>query len=341
MTLPFHLPRLAWPALVAAAVILLTACDEGIPPDAVRGEVRIDGSSTVFPISEAIAEEFFREQRGIQVTVGVSGTGGGFERFCSNEVHINDASRPITEAEIERCEANGIDFIELPVSFDGIAVVVNPNNDFVDCLTTEELALIWSPDAEGQITRWNQIRPEWPDRSFILYGAGTDSGTFDYFTEVINGEEGASRTDYTPSEDDNVLVQGVAGDDYSLGYFGLAYFENNANLLRDVPIDGGEGCVEATSETVADGTYAPLSRPLLIYVNASTVDLPEIQLFLDYYLENVSFLAEDVGYVAMPESTLELVKQRWLGRITGTVFTAEFEDLSLEERLVSTSSYVE
>ena len=322
-------------ALAGVGAGLGMACDEGIPPDAIRGAVRVDGSSTVFPITEATAEEFFLEERGIQVTVGVSGTGGGFERFCAGEIHINDASRPIGPSEIEECEANGIEFIELPVAFDGIAIVVNPENDFVECMTTAELELIWEPEAEGEIERWGQVRPDWPDTDLVLYGAGTDSGTFDYFTEVINGESGASRTDYTPSEDDNVLVQGVAGDRGALGYFGLAYYESNVNLVKAVAIDSGEGCILPSAETVSNGTYEPLSRPLLVYVREDAADLPEVNAFIDFYLENVQFLSEDVGYVALPQPVLEQVKQRWASQITGTMFGEENEGQRLEERLAS------
>jgi phosphate transport system substrate-binding protein len=319
--------------LLAFLSLAASACADEIPADAVRGVIEIDGSSTVYPITEATAEEFYLDQRGIEVTVGVSGTGGGFERFCAGETDINNASRPIRASEIEACRANGIDFIELPIAFDGLSIAANPENGFLDCITTEELKTIWEPAAEGRITRWNQVRPEWPGEALRLYGAGPDSGTFEYFTETINGEAGASRTDYTPSEDDNVLVQGVAGDRYSLGYFGLAYLEANQALLKGVAVDGGEGCVHPSVETVADGTYAPLSRPLLMYVKTSRAGAPEVDLFVDFYLANVNFLAADVGYVPLPPPLLAKVTARWESRVPGTLFDEAREGLGLEERL--------
>jgi phosphate transport system substrate-binding protein len=286
------------------------------------GAVEVDGSSTVFPITEAVAEEFQSEQDGVRVTVGVSGTGGGFERFCSGETDISNASRPISQDEIAECTAAGIDFIEIPVAYDGLSVVVNPANEWVTCITVEELNKIWSPDSEGIVTRWSQVNPEWPDADLVLYGPGTDSGTFDYFTEVINDDGGASRTDYTPSEDDNVLVQGVAGDENALGYFGLAYLEENAGTIKGLEVDGGAGCVAPSAETVEDGSYAPLSRPLFIYVKTASAETkPQVEAFVNFYLENAATLATDVGYVKFPEQFYQTISDRWQSRTTGSVFS--------------------
>lgn len=290
--------------------------------DQLSGEVVIDGSSTVFPISEAMAEDFGGENPGVQVTVGVSGTGGGFERFCAGETDISDASRPIGEDEIAVCEENGIEFIELPVSFDGLSNVVNTENDFVDCLTVEELKTIWEPEAEGEITNWNQVRDDFPDRPLALVGAGTDSGTYDYFTEAIVGEEGASRGDYQASEDDNVLVQAVQQDENALGFFGLSYYEQNRDSLKLLGVDNGDGCVKPSAETVSDGTYQPLSRPEFIYVKAESAERPEVEAFVDYYLnpENLTPIVEEVGYVPLPGSINEEVIQEWEDRTTGSKF---------------------
>ena len=261
--------------------------------------ITIDGSSTVFPITAAIAEEFRAEAPKVNVTIGVSGTGGGMQKFGEGEIDIANASRPITEAEEAIAEEHNINFVELEVAYDGLAVVVNPENDWVDCLTVEQLKKIWEPSAQGNITHWNQINPEWPNEEIHLFGPGVASGTFDYFTEAVVGESGSSRGDYTASEDDNVLVQGVAGDKYGLGFFGLAYYEENQDKLRLVSVDGGEGCVEPTRETIANGTYTPLSRPLLIYVNSSSVQNPNVVDFVNFYLEKAPDLMKDVGYVPL------------------------------------------
>ncbi len=234
----------------------------------VSGDVLIDGSSTVFPISEAMAEEFMNANSDVRVTVGVSGSGGGFKKFCAGETDISNASRPIKESEIEICEENGIEFIELPVAYDGVSVVVHPNNDWVECLKPEELGKMWEPAAEGEIAKWNQIRDEFPDQDLALYGPGTDSGTYDYFTDATTGEEGESRGDYTASEDDNVIVQGVSTDEGGLGFFGFAYYEENKDALKVVSIENSEGeCIVPSEESIADGTYNPLSRPIFFYVN--------------------------------------------------------------------------
>ena len=291
---------------------------------ALSGPVEIDGSSTVFPITEAVAEEFGIENRDVRVTVGISGTGGGFKRFCAGETDISDASRPIKSgegSESAACEAAGIEYIEIPVAYDGLSVVVHPDNDWAQCLTVEELNLIWAPEAEGKITNWNQIRADFPDAGLTLYGPGTDSGTFDYFTETVNGEAQSSRADFTASEDDNILVQGVAGDKNALGYFGLAYLEENADKVKGVEVDGGGGCVAPTVATVEDGTYAPLSRPLFIYVNVASIDKPQVRAFVDYYLENVPVLAADVGYVKFPDNFYAKITETWTNGTTGSIFS--------------------
>ena len=264
-----------------------------------KGDVKIDGSSTVFPISEAVAEEFMKIYRDVRVTVGVSGTGGGFKKFCLGETDISDASRPVKDNEREVCSEKDIQFIELPVAFDGLSVMVNPDNDFVDHLTVEELNKIWEP--ESKINNWKDVRPGFPDLEIKLYGPGTDSGTFDYFTDEINGAEGASRPDYTASEDDNVLVKGIAGDKGSLGYFGYAYYIENTDKLKLVAIDGGEGPVLPSPETINDGTYAPLSRPVFIYASISSlIDKPQVLEFVKFYLTEGPTLVPEVGYIEMP-----------------------------------------
>ena len=294
------------------------------------GSVSVDGSSTVFPLTEAVAEEFMRANRGARATVGVSGTGGGFSKFLRGETAVNNASRPIAPGEIEKAEANGIEFIELPVAYDGLAVTVHPKNDWVDCLSVEELRRIWNPDSD--IQRWSQVREGFPDRPLDLYGPGTASGTYDYFTEAIVGEAEASRSDFTASEDDNVLVQGITGTETALGYFGLAYYENNADKLKVLGVDpdergSGASCVMPSAETVQNGTYRPLSRPLFIYVNTAKIDATT-EAFVEFYLNNASTLASDVGYVAMPDSAYSLALQRFQNRTSGTVFGAEGMDVT-------------
>jgi phosphate transport system substrate-binding protein len=286
------------------------------------GDIAIDGSSTVFPITEAVAEEFGILTNGnVRVTVGISGTGGGFEKFCNGETQVSDASRPIKASEVERCQQAGIDFIEIPVAIDGLTVMVNPQNDFVECITVEELHTIWAPEAEGTINHWNQVRPEWPNERIQIYGPGVDSGTFDYFTEVINGESQASRGDFTASEDDNVLVQGISGDRNSLGYFGYAYYVENQDRLKALAIDGGDGCVEPTEETINNGTYAPLSRPIFIYVRQDAADTPHVKAFVDYYLsEEGRQLVSEVGYIPFPDEVYDLALTKFQNGTTGTVF---------------------
>ena len=270
--------------------------------EALSGKIEIDGSSTVGPLTTAAAESFREVQPDVNVTVGVSGTGGGFERFCAGETDISNASRPIDEEEeVPLCEEAGIDYTEFQVGVDALTVVVNPENDWATCLTVDQLKTIWGPAAEGKVTNWNQVDPSFPDQRLALTGPGTDSGTFDYFTDEINGEEGASRADYTASEDDNVIVQAVEGDPGGLGYFGYTYFEENQDSLKAVEIDGGEGCVAPSVETARDGSYAPLSRPLFIYVKNESLHRPEVHGFVEYFLTNSIQLAEDALFIPVPD----------------------------------------
>ncbi len=274
--------------------------DAGSDAAKLTGSISIDGSSTVFPVTEAVAEEFRAVQPDVQVTIGVSGTGGGFQKFSRGETNISNASRPIKDKEIAACEENNISYLGLEVAYDGLAVVVNPENTWVDSFTVEELKKIWEPAAQGKIMKWNQIRPEWPNEEIHLYGPGVASGTFDYFTEAINGKSGSSRGDYTASEDDHVLVQGIAGDKYALGFFGLAYYEESKDKLSLIGVHNGTEVVKPSLETVSNGTYSPLSRPLFIYVNSTSMKQPEVIEFINFYLDNAAELSEDVGYIKLP-----------------------------------------
>ncbi len=301
-------------ALILAGSLFLFSCSSGENSD----EVRIDGSSTVFPITEAVAEEFRSEAPDVRVTVGVSGTGGGFQKFLRGETDINNASREIQPVEIEKAKANGIEYIRLSVAYDGLAVVVNPKNDWVDHFTVEELKKLWEPGAQGTLTKWNQIRDSWPDQEIHLYGPGVASGTYDYFTEVIVGESGSSRGDFTASEDDNVLVQGVATDQYALGFFGLAYYEENQDKLEVVGVKQGDNePVLPSVETVSDGSYAPLSRPLFIYVTKEAAGKKQVQKFINFYLDNAPKLAREIGYVPMPDSIYQKQKAKFSEFISG------------------------
>ena len=287
-----------------------------------RGDINIDGSSTVFPITEAMAEEFGIATEGnVRITVGVSGTGGGFNKFCAGETVISDASRPITQSEVDLCAEGGVEFVEIPVALDGLSVMVNPSNDFVECMTVDELHTIWAPEAEEVITRWNQVRPEWPDEKIGLYAPGVDSGTFDYFTETVNGESQASRADFLPSEDDNVLVTGISGDRGALGYFGYAYYSENADRLKLLSIDGGDGCITPTEETINNGTYAPLSRPLFIYVAADALNQPQVKTFVEYYLDvGNRNLVSETGYIPFPDTVYDLALAKFQNGKTGAAF---------------------
>ncbi len=310
------------------------------PAMAEDNTIKIDGSSTVYPITEAVAEEFQKAKKGsIRVTVGISGTGGGFKKFCRGETDISDASRPILKKEIDVCKEQGIDYIELPVAYDGLAVMVNPKNAWVKSLTVDDLKKMWEPAAQVKITKWNQVRSEWPDAPLKLFGPGADSGTFDYFTEAIVGKSKSSRGDFTASEDDNILVQGIAGDKNALGYFGLAYYEENKNKLKLVPIDGGQGPILPSEKTVMDGTYQPLARPIFIYVSKNSMSRPEVKEFVEFYLKNASKLVKQVKYIPLPASAYKLAEERFVKGKTGTLFGGEakagvkIEDLlKLEEK---------
>lgn len=340
-------------ATLALSCVALIALNQGCGKEsstmgteggaALSGEVKMDGSSTVFPISEAVAYEFGKTQPKVKVSVGTSGTGGGFKKFGNGETDIANASRPIKDSEIELCQKNGVEYIELPIAYDGLAIVVNPKNTWAADITVEELKTIWAPESQGKIMKWNQIRPTWPDKEIHLFGPGVDSGTFDYFTEAICGKKAASRGDYTSSEDDNVLVEGVARDDYALGYFGLAYYESNMDKLKLVPVNDGNdangaGAIAPSAETVRDGTYQPLSRPLFIYVNKKSMDRPEIAAYLDFYLAKGAELSKRVGYIELPDQAYTLAKQRLDERITGTLFSkgsnvgVKIEDLLAKEQ---------
>jgi phosphate transport system substrate-binding protein len=313
---------------VAASLAIACGGGGGKPAasSAVPTLIQLDGSSTVFPISEAVAEEFQKADRNVRVTVGISGTGGGFQKFCRGETDISDASRPIRPAEIETCQKAGIEYIELPIAYDGLAVVVNPKNTWANSITVAELKTLWSPDAQGKVLRWNQARSAWPNREIRLFGAGVDSGTYDYFTEAVVGKEGASRGDFTSSEDDNVLVQGVSSDELALGFIPYAYVEQNKDKLKIVPVDDGKadngsGPVTPSAETVRDGTYQPLSRPLFIYVARKAADRPEVQRFVDAYF-GASALIREVGYVELTPQIYDLAKKHFAERKVGTAFGA-------------------
>ncbi|MCS7064812.1 MAG: PstS family phosphate ABC transporter substrate-binding protein [Fimbriimonadales bacterium] len=321
---------LGWTGLMA----LLVSCERpsgeagsGGGSRGPSGKIVVDGSSTVLPISEAVAEEFQKQYPDASPVVGKSGTGGGFKKFANGEIDITGASRPIREVEDEACRKNGIEYIEIPIAYDALAVVVNPKNTWCDHLTVKELKKLWEPAATGKITRWSQVRPDFPDRPLVLFGAGVDSGTFDYFTAAIVGEERSSRSDYSSSEDDNILVQGVANNENALGYFGMAYYLQNKDKLKAVAIDdenpnNGDGPILPSEETVVNGTYQPLSRPLFIYVNVKSLEKPQVRVFVKVYIEQAAQLAKEVGYVPLSPQMYELAKQRLEKRITGSVFGA-------------------
>ena len=315
--------------VISLTTIGFTACgskaNDDSPSTELSGIVTLDGSSTVFPISEAVAEEFQKENRKIRVTVGVSGTGGGMKKFGKGEIDITGASRPIKPKEIELCGENSIEFIELPVAFDGISVVVHPENSWCSSMTVEELKLLWSPEAQGIITHWNQIRPEWPKKQIHLFGAGADSGTYDYFTKAIVGKEHSSRGDFTASEDDNVLVHGVSTNRYALGFFGYSYYIENKDKLKLIGIDdrndtNGIGPIYPDSTTIENGTYQPLSRPIFIYINKKSTDKKQVDAFIEYYLNYGGELASEVGYVALSDSVYQLVINRYRNRVGGSIF---------------------
>ncbi len=290
--------------------------------------VKIDGSSTVFPVTEAVAEDFQKSKKGaIKVTVGISGTGGGFKKFCRGEIDISNASRPILKSEIEECRKAGIEFIELPVAFDALTVVINPKNSFIKQLTVAELKKMWEPAAQGKVMTWNQVNPAWPNQPLKLFGAGADSGTFDYFTEAINGKSKASRGDFTASEDDNVLVQGVSRDVNALGFFGFAYYAENKDKLKSVPIveKDGKPAVAPSEASVLDGSYQPLARPIFIYVNSKALAKPEVKEFANYYIAHAAKLSNEVKYVPLPDRIYKAGMARLNKMEKGTVFAGRAE----------------
>jgi phosphate transport system substrate-binding protein len=308
--------------LIAAALMAAVA-----GPAFADALVKIDGSSTVYPITEAVAEEFQKAKKGtVKVTVGISGTGGGFKKFCRGETDISDASRPILKKEMEACAAAGIKYIELPVAFDALTVVVHPRNTWIKQMTVAELKTMWEPAAQGKITKWNQVNPAWPDAPLKLFGAGADSGTFDYFTEAVNGKAKASRGDFTASEDDNVLVQGVSRDNNALGFFGFAYFEENKDKLKAVPIVNPKGkAVLPSLDAVMAGEYEPLARPIFIYVSAKSIDRPEVKEFVEFYLKHGGKLAKEVKYVPLGDADYKHALENFTKKKTGTGFGGEAE----------------
>ncbi|MGE0703873.1 MAG: PstS family phosphate ABC transporter substrate-binding protein [Vicinamibacterales bacterium] len=326
-------------AALMAVCLPLAACGGGGEEGATMDVIQVDGSSTVYPITEAMAEEFRVVIPDVRITVGISGTGGGFQKFCRNEIDVADASRPISATEREACAAAGVEYIELPVAYDGLAIVVHPNNTWANDITVEELKKLWEPAAQGTVMRWNQIRTGWPAQEIHLFGAGVDSGTFDYFTEAIVGETGASRGDYTSSEDDNVVVQGVSGDEYALGYFGFAYYEENQDRLRLVAVNDGDdsngaGAIAPSPETVATGTYRPLSRPIFIYPKVSALARPEVDSFVSYFIGDGTPLVREVGYIPLTDAEYDMVRKRYAARTTGTMFEGGAQaDVTLSDRL--------
>jgi len=318
--------------LSIVSAVLLAA-----PAFAQQKIVKIDGSSTVFPITEAVAEEFQKaKKQQIKVTVGISGTGGGFKKFCRGETDVSDASRPISEKEMKACAEAGIRYVELPVAFDALTVVINPKNTWIKELKVEELKKMWEPAAQGKITRWNQVNPAWPDAPIKLFGPGADSGTFDYFTDAINGKEKASRGDFTASEDDNVLVQGVSRDVNALGYFGLAYYVENKDKLKAAPIlnKGASKAVSPSLDSVMDGTYQPLARPIFIYVSDKSMARPEVKEFIEYYIKNAPKLVKEVGYVPLSAAHYSQALKNFTSKKLGTGFGGHNEvGIRVEELL--------
>jgi phosphate transport system substrate-binding protein len=316
---------------VLAAVLAAVAV-----PALGQDTIKIDGSSTVFPVTEAVAEEFQNANKGVKVTVGISGTGGGFKKFARGETDISNASRPILAKEMEEAAKNGVEYIELPVAFDALTVMVNTKNTWLTQITVEDLKKIWEPDAQGKIMKWNQVRPEWPDQPLKLYGAGSDSGTFDYFTEAVTGKAKSSRGDYTASEDDNTLVQGIANDVNALGYFGYAYYAENTDKLKAVPVVNpvtGKP-VSPSVATVKDGTYVPMARPIFIYVNKKSLERPEVRKFVEFYLTGANDLVTEVKYVPLPSDAYVKCLERVKKLQTGTGFGGHSEvGLAIDELL--------
>jgi len=314
--------RTRFTLLTATAIALLSvaasAPQSGSQLASLKGEIRVDGSSTVYPITEAVAEDFSKAAKGVRTTVGVSGTGGGFKRFCKGETDISNASRPITKSEAETCKGANIEFVELPVAYDGLCIAISKQNTWATKLTVEQIKKIYS--ASGTAKTWKDLDSAWPDRAIKVYSPGTDSGTFDYFKEVTVGKDGKVRSDMSVSEDDNVLVNGVAGDRDAIGYFGFAYYVENKDKLVAVAVDDGKGAVLPTDATILDGSYEPFSRPVFIYVNRKSADRPEVGAFVDFYLQQAAALSKEVGYTALPESIYGTARTNWKARRTGTQF---------------------
>jgi phosphate transport system substrate-binding protein len=309
-------------AVASATALVLVACGSGNDPEnataegdaesteaALSGEVVIDGSSTVFPLTSAAAELFQEQNPAVQVSVGQSGTGGGFEKFCAGETDISNASRQIEEDEVAACEQNGVTQDEFSIANDALTVIVNADNDWATCLTVEQLNAIWAPDST--VANWNQVDPSFPDEPLALAGPGTDSGTFDYFTDVINGEEGASRTDYQASEDDNVIIQAVSGSPGGMGYLGYTYYEQNSDTLKALEVDSGSGCVAPSPETVQDGSYVPLGRQLFIYPSAESLERPEVEAFVSFYVENVDEITEAAGFIGLNDEQKTALQEQF------------------------------
>jgi phosphate transport system substrate-binding protein len=313
-------------AMVLGATAVMASSILGCAKKPQESELlKIDGSSTVFPITEAVAEEFQKSNPNTRITVGISGTGGGFKKFGTGEIDIADASRPIKPSEVEQCKQNGIEYIELPVAYDGLAVVIHPQNTWARSITVAELKKLWSPQAQGKVTRWSDVRSDWPNEEIHLFGPGVDSGTYDYFTAAIVGTEHSSRGDFTSSEDDNVLVQGISTDKYALGFFGLAYYQENRDKLKLLPVDdendgNGKGPVAPSFETVANGTYQPLSRPIFIYVSTKSLDRPQVANFVKFYLAHAAGLVKEVGYIPLSQQAYSLAQNRVDKQMTGSIF---------------------
>jgi len=327
-----------WSVLLGSAISIGTlgcgsktqpAASGDTPGGAVSGEITIDGSSTVYPVSEIVAEEFKGQNPDVKVTVGTSGTGGGFKKFANGELDIAGASRAIEESEIEACKAKGIEFVEIPIAFDGLSIVVNPQNDFVNDITVADLKKIWMDGST--VKTWRDVNPAWPAEPIKLYGAGTDSGTFDYFTKAVNGKEKSSRADYQASEDDNVLVQGVVGDKYSLGYFGYAYYLESKDKLKLLKVGG----VEPNAETIADGTYNPLSRPLFWYVNKKSLEKPQVAAIVKFLLSESKSLVTETGYIPLPDEAYAAAQKRVDGKVTGTVFRGAQPGMKIQDILAA------
>jgi phosphate transport system substrate-binding protein len=325
-------PSATSPAATTTTAAKEPAKEPAKAPSNLTGNITIDGSSTVAPISKAVAEDFAKSNPGVKVPVGTSGTGGGFKKFCAGDTDISNASRPIKSKEAEDCKKAGVEFIELPVAIDGLTVVVNKENTWAKCLTIKELNTIWSPESEGKITTWNQVRPDFPSEPLALFGAGADSGTFDYFTEAVNKKEKVIRKDYQPSEDDNITIKGVQGGKGTMGFFGVAYFEENAKTLNAVEVDGGKGCVAPTAENINSGKYTPLSRPLFIYVNKKSLARPEVKAFVEYYFKDIKVVKE-VGYVPLPTDALPKIMERVTSAKAGSTFMGAEAGVPISELL--------